>query len=184
MDNPVSSPTIVAGVSGSPASARALRWAADEAKRRHGRLKVVLAWRIQQRAFYAPAPAPQELAARQQRARDGLAATVRAVLGPEQAAEVSTEITEGNPERALVDSSAGADLLVLGAASGQLAGRSIGPVVRTCLSRAHCPVVVVGPEGQGLPGRDPGDLANLVADGSDDWNLAAAGVVPAPRVGD
>ena len=58
MDTPVSSPTIVAGVSGSPASARALRWAADEAKRRHGRLKVVLACRIQQRAFYAPAPAP------------------------------------------------------------------------------------------------------------------------------
>jgi nucleotide-binding universal stress UspA family protein len=184
MDNPVSSPTIVAGVSGSPASARALRWAADEAKRRHGRLKVVLAWRLQQRAFYAPAPAPQELAARQQRARDGLAATVRAVLGPELAAEASTEVTEGNPERALVDSSAGADLLVLGAASGQLAGRSLGPVVRTCLSRAHCPVVVVGPEGQGLPGTESGSPADLPADSGDDWKLVVAGAVPAPRAGD
>jgi len=184
MDNPVSSPTIVAGVSGSPASARALRWAADEAKRRHGRLKVVLAWRGQQRACYAPAPAQQELAARQQRARDGLAATVRAVLGPQQAAEVSTEVTEGNPERALVDSSAGADLLVLGAASGEPAGRSLGPVVRTCLSRAHCPVVVVGPEGQGLPGGDPASPANLAAAVDDDWRLVAAAAVPAPRAGD
>jgi nucleotide-binding universal stress UspA family protein len=173
MDNPVGSPVIVAGVSGSPASARALRWAADEARRRHGRLKVVLAWRIQQRAYYAPAPGQHEVVARQQRARDGLAATVRAVLGPELAAEVTTEVTEGNPERALVDSSAGADLLVLGAASGQPTGRSLGPVVRTCLSRAHCPVVVVGLEGHGLPGQQ-----------GDDLKLVAAGPVPAPRTGD
>jgi nucleotide-binding universal stress UspA family protein len=184
MNNPVSSPTIVAGVSGSPASARALRWAAEEAKRRRGRLKVVLAWRIQQRAFYAPAPAPQELAARQQRASDGLAATVRAVLGPELAGQVSTEVTEGNPERALVDSSAGADLLVLGAASGQPAEGSLGPVVRTCLSRAHCPVVVVGPEGQGIPGRDSAIPANLAAGAGEEWRLAVAGAVPAPRAGD
>ncbi|HTZ93043.1 MAG TPA: universal stress protein [Streptosporangiaceae bacterium] len=184
MDNPASSPVIVAGVSGSPASARALRWAADEAQRRHGRLKVVLAWRAQTRAFYAPPSAPEDLAVRQQRARDGLAATVRAVLGPELAAEAATEVTEGNPERALVDSSAGADLLVLGTASGQLAGRSIGPVVRTCLSRAHCPVVVVGPEGQDLSGGESGDLASLAVDLGDDWKLAVAGAVPAPRVGD
>jgi len=173
MENPASSPVIVAGVSGSPASARALRWAADEARRCHGRLKVVLAWRIQQRAYYAPTPAEEELEARQRRAKDGLAATVRAVLGPELAAKVTTEVTEGNPERALVDSSAGADLLVLGAASGQLSGCSLGPVVRTCLSRARCPVVVVGPEGQGLPGKQ-----------GDDWKLVAAGPVPAPRTGD
>jgi len=184
MENAVSSPTIVAGVSGSPASARALRWAADEAKRRHGQLKVVLAWRIPQRASYAPALAPQELAARRQRARDGLAATVRAVLGPDLAAKVSTEVTEGNPERALVDSSTGADLLVLGAASGQLAGRSLGPVVRTCLSRAHCPVVVVGPEGQGLAGKERASSANPAAEVGDGWKLVAAGAVPAPRAGD
>jgi nucleotide-binding universal stress UspA family protein len=108
MDKPAISPTIVAGVSGSPASARALRWAADEAQRRQGHLKAVLVWRIEPRAFYAPSLAPQDLAARQQRARDELSATVRGVLGPEMAAEVTTEVTEGNPERALVDSSVGA----------------------------------------------------------------------------
>jgi nucleotide-binding universal stress UspA family protein len=183
MDDSAMSPVIVAGVSGSPASARALRWAAGEARRRHGRLKVVLAWRTQARASSAPSLAPQDLAARQRRASDGLAATVRAVLGPELAAEVATEVTQGNPERTLIESSAGADLLVLGTASGQLGGRSVGPVIRTCLSRSHCPVVVVGPEGQGLPGGDTGDLADLAASLSDDWKLAAAGV-PAPRVGD
>jgi nucleotide-binding universal stress UspA family protein len=165
MESPAINPAIVTGVSGSLASTRALRWAADEASRRHGRLKVVLAWQTQPRAFYAPVVTPQELTARHQQAVDALAATVRAVLGTEVAARVTTEVIEGNPERALVDSSAGADLLVLGSASRRLAERSIGPVVRTCLSRAHCPVVVVGPEG--TSGGDSADLTEVAADVSD-----------------
>jgi nucleotide-binding universal stress UspA family protein len=183
MGNPADTEVVVVGVSGSPASARALRWAADEAERRHGQLKVVLAWRTEPHACYAPSLGAQELAARQRRARDGLAATLRAVLGPDQAAAVATDVSEGDPERALVDSSAGADLLVLGAASGQLAGRSIGPVVRTCLSRAHCPVVVVGPEGQGLSSDEHGYSAYPADRSSADVRLAA-GAVPAPRAGD
>jgi len=159
MESRAINPAIVTGVSGSPASARALRWAADEASRRHGRLKVVLAWQTQPRAFYAPVVTHQQLAVRHQQAVDALAATVRAVLGPEAAARVTTEVIEGSPERALVDLSAGADLLVLGAASRRLAERSIGPVVRTCLTRAHCPVVVVGPEGPS--GGDSDDLADV-----------------------
>jgi nucleotide-binding universal stress UspA family protein len=159
MESRAINPAIVTGVSGSAASARALRWAADEASRRHGRLKVVLAWQTQPRAFYAPVVTQQELAGRHQQAVDALVATVRAVLGPEAAAKVTTEVIEGNPERALVDSSAGADLLVLGAASRRLAERSIGPVVRTCLTRAHCPVVVVGPEGPS--GGNSDDLADV-----------------------
>jgi nucleotide-binding universal stress UspA family protein len=95
MESPAINPAIVTGVSGSPASARALRWAASEARRRDGHLKVVLAWQIQPRAFYAPAVTPQDLEARQQRAVDALAATVRAVLGPELVANVTTEVIEG-----------------------------------------------------------------------------------------
>jgi nucleotide-binding universal stress UspA family protein len=177
MESPAINPAVVTGVSGSIASARALRWAADEASRRHGRLKVVLAWQTQPRALYAPVVTAQELASRRQQAVDALAATVRAVLGPELAANVTTEVIEGNPERALVDSSAGADLLVLGAASRRLAEGSIGPVVRTCLSRAHCPVVVVGPED--MSGGDPGDLADAAADVSDDRKPAVARVMAA-----
>jgi nucleotide-binding universal stress UspA family protein len=142
-------PVIVVGVSGSPASAGALRWAADEAKRRPGQLKVVLIWSVGRRAYYAPPLSPQEAGICQRRAGDDLAATLRAVLGPGSRDNVTMEVAEGMAERALVQLSAGADLLVLGSASGQLAGRSIGPVIRTCLSRAHCPVVVVGPEGPG-----------------------------------
>ncbi len=143
-------PMIVVGVSGSPASARALRWAASEAGRLDARLKIVLVWRIDPRAYYAPAIGPDEYDRRQERAVSGLAATVRAELGPHALEAAITQVVQGMPERALVEESTGADLLVLGSASTAVTvtGRSIGAVIRACLSHAHCPVVVVGPEGQ------------------------------------
>jgi nucleotide-binding universal stress UspA family protein len=140
-------PTIVVGVSGSPASARALRWAAGEAGRLQGRLKVVLIWTIEPRAYYAPAISASDYERRQRQAASGLAAIVRTVAESLPPHAVTTYVAHGIPERALVDQSAGADLLVLGAASGLAGPRSIGPVIRACLSHAHCPVVVVGPEG-------------------------------------
>lgn len=140
-------PRIVVGVSGSRASATALRWAADEAQRRHGRLQVVLTWTAEHRASYAPPLLGGDSRQQVQRASRVLAAAVQAVLGMTPRDDVTTEITEGSPERALIDRSVGADLLVLGSASAHaVAGHSIGPVIRSCLSHAHCPVVVVGLE--------------------------------------
>jgi nucleotide-binding universal stress UspA family protein len=173
-------PVIVVGVSGSLASAGALRWAADEAGREHGELHVVRAWQTEPRAFYAhPASGPQDAARQHQLARDGLAATMRAVLGEDSAGDATTEVIEGMAERVLVELSAGADLLVLGSASGLTAGRSIGPVARGCLSRAHCPVVVVGPEGP--PSREPDYLDRMTARLNDYRELLPAGAVPGPR---
>jgi nucleotide-binding universal stress UspA family protein len=145
-------PTIVVGVSGSPASAGALRWAAEESRHLGGQLKVVLIWSAEQRAYYAPPVPAQEPGARRRQASDALAATVDAVLGQRPHCGLSLQAAEGSAERALVRLSAGADLLVLGSATAQLAGRPLGPVVRTCLSRARCPVVVVGPETAAGPG--------------------------------
>jgi nucleotide-binding universal stress UspA family protein len=77
-----------------------------------------------------------------------LADAVRAIFGAIPPDYLITEVVEAQPERALAARSAGTDLLVLGSQSAHgHAGRSLGPVIRTCLSRAHCPVVVVGPEG-------------------------------------
>ncbi len=173
-------PVIVVGVSGSSASAAALRWAADEAGREHGMLRVVRSWQTEPRAFYAHlASGPQDAARQHQLARDGLAATLRAVLGAEAPDNITTEVIEGMAERVLVDLSAGADLLVLGSASGLTAGRSIGPVIRGCLSRAYCPVVVVGPEGP--PSREPDYLDRMTARLPDYHELLPAGAVPGPR---
>jgi nucleotide-binding universal stress UspA family protein len=154
---------IVVGVSGSPASGAALSWAAEEARLRRARLHVVRAWDPARHAapYAAVGAAPtgeEELAS----ARGGLAATVRAEFGPVTPDGVTAELAEGMPERVLVDQSAGASLLVLGVTSpAWLAGRSAGPVVRACLARARCPVVVIGDaSGAPLPaGQAPVDVA-------------------------
>lgn len=179
MNNHGNPPVVVVGVSGSTASADALRWAADEADRRHDILRVVRSWSAEPRAYYAhPADGPQA-AALQRQASDGLDATVRAVLGSQPRDNVTTEVVEGMAERVLVQKSSGADLLVLGSASGLTAGRSIGPVIRGCLSRAHCPVVVVCPEGP--PSRDPDYLDFGTAGLRDYRELLPAGALPDPR---
>jgi len=133
--------TILVGVSGSPASAAALRWAEDEAERRHGELKILLIWQPERRASYACPPARADRTTGRERARQELTETVRAVLGHRSLHDTTTVVVEGRAERELVAESAGAELLVLGSGSGI----AIGPVVRTCLSHARCPVVVVSP---------------------------------------
>jgi nucleotide-binding universal stress UspA family protein len=136
---------IVVGVSGSPASGAALSWAAEEARLRGARLHVVRVWDPARHAapYAAVGATPtgeEELAS----ARDALAAAMRAEFGPVTPEGVTAELAEGVPERVLVDRSSGADLLVLGVNTpAWLAGRSAGPVVRACLARARCPVVVI-----------------------------------------
>jgi nucleotide-binding universal stress UspA family protein len=158
-----------------------LRWAADEAGRVHGELRIIRSWERPVRAYYAPPPPHEQRLTQEQATRD-LAATVRTVLEPELPAGTTTEVAEGMAERVLVDQSAGASLLVLGEASGVMAGRSAGPVIRTCLSRAHCPVVVVS--SQNFPCRDEAAASCEPAAGFDDEVLAAIGVVPSPRARD
>jgi nucleotide-binding universal stress UspA family protein len=134
-------PTILVGVSGSVASAAALRWAEDEAGRRHGELKIVRIWQPERRAPYACPPVRVDSPAGPERASEELADTMRAVLGTRPLRDTTTVVVEGRAEQELIAESADADLLVLGSGSGI----SIGPVVRTCLTHAHCPVVVVSP---------------------------------------
>jgi nucleotide-binding universal stress UspA family protein len=131
------------GVTGSSASVAALRWAADEARRRHAELWVVRSWDAEPCAPYAPA-GPRPVPAQQLAARGELTRALRTAFGPELPPELSAELVRGVPERVLIDRSADADLLVLGSAPPTPAGRPVGPVVRACLHRAQCPVVVVG----------------------------------------
>jgi nucleotide-binding universal stress UspA family protein len=132
-------PIILVGVSGSPASAAALRWAYDEALRSHSQLRILLIWHQDQHAFYARSSRRTDPAEGREQAERDLAATVRAVLRQDPRPAATAEVVEGRAERELVAASAAADLLVLGSGSVN----TIGPVVRTCLTHAHCPVVVV-----------------------------------------
>lgn len=135
---------IVVGVSGSAASLRALRWAAQDSQLRCCRLHVVHAWQPAPRALYA-GYARHDHDEQQRAAGRTLASALHGVFGVDLPVHLSAEVIEGVPERALVEVSAGAELLVLGSASAPTdIGRSIGPVIRSCLSRAQCPVVVIG----------------------------------------
>ncbi len=153
-------PRVVVGVSGSRASLRALRWAAREASGRRASLEVVAAWQSQEPAFYAVKASRADHGQQQDAAARRLAAILRSV-DPELPDSVTTHVVEGPAERVLAERSAGAAMLVLGSSS--LPGRSIGPVIRSCLGLAACPIVVVGAE-QGAsddPPRDEGRHAGV-----------------------
>ena len=144
-------PAILVGVSGSGASLAALRWAAVEARRRDARLRVIQAW--EPRPAHAPYAAATDDDSSAGTAAGHLARLVRATIGSPADAGIDVEVVAGPPGRILVDASADAGLLVLGSggqtpftpAVDQQAERPIGPVIRACLSHAHCPVLVISP---------------------------------------
>jgi hypothetical protein len=73
--------------------------------------------------------------------------------------QVRTEVVEGLAARILLDRSDGADMLILGTASDtDDALRSAGPVIRACLRRALCPVVVISVAQDPLPREDTAEL--------------------------
>jgi len=77
--------------------------------------------------------------------------------------KIHTEVVDGLAARVLLDRCAGADMLVLGTVSDVPgASRSAGPVIRACLRRAPCPVVIISAAQDSVPRSEPparpGDL--------------------------
>ncbi|MER7014462.1 universal stress protein [Saccharopolyspora sp. NPDC000359] len=120
---------VVVGVDGSDSSAQAADWAAAEADRRHAPLHVVLANDDPMRTEHAE-DAVSRMAAKCRADHPGL--------------DVTAEVATGRPVEVLLDQSAAADLLVLGARGlGGFARALLGGVSLSVASRASCPVVVV-----------------------------------------
>ena len=130
--------TVIAGVDGSGSSVVALEWAADEAWARRAALRVVCA------------DTAEPLGTSSGSRRSGSAAAIIAdgiaiVSGRHPGLLVQGDTVERPAARALVDASAHADLLVLGArgtgadSSGVL---PLGTVARHCLRHARCPLTV------------------------------------------
>jgi nucleotide-binding universal stress UspA family protein len=58
--------------------------------------------------------------------------------------KLRVEVVDGLAARVLLDRCAGAEMLILGTSSDEPGSpRSAGPVIRACLRRASCPVVVI-----------------------------------------
>ncbi|HEY1703195.1 MAG TPA: universal stress protein [Trebonia sp.] len=131
---------IVVGVDGSAESAVALRWACREASLRGAEVHAVHAWEAPCRPM-----ASYAVPARPRTDGDDFGDLWKAVLpDPVPGVAIRAEVVPGLPARVLLETSAGADMLVLGTAGDrQNSTRSAGPVIRACLRRSPCPVVVI-----------------------------------------
>ena len=151
---------IVVGVDGSAESRAALRWAAEVAAGFGAAVEAVQVWQYPPAlqewdavpSNYGYLPSVPGIERVERGVRDGLAATVALVLGPEPGVEVAQRVVEGHPAQVLVEAADGALLLVVGRRGhGGLVGLLLGSVARACTEHANCPVVVV-PRPRGLDG--------------------------------
>ena len=132
---------IVVGVDGSVPSVAALAWAVRQARLTGAAVEAVIAWEFPATYGY-PAPALgvnwEELA---ERAVADAIGKVRSSAGQ---VEIRYKAVEGNAAQALVDASAGADLLVVGSRGhGGFVEALLGSVGQHCVHHATCPVVVI-----------------------------------------
>jgi nucleotide-binding universal stress UspA family protein len=133
---------IVVGADGSPASERAMRFAFARARQLGLGLTALRAWRSP--AIYVDVPSSpkweQVEKAEQALQSEGLAP--RREQYPE--VDVVEKTVQGNAAAALVDESAGAELLVVGShGRGGYGGLLLGSVSHAALHHARCPVAVV-----------------------------------------
>lgn len=135
---------VVVGVDDTGSGTQALAWALREAMVRRAPVRVVTVWSRQAR----PAPRGARPAGLVRQVQEMLVARALADFGT-PAPQVSAEVAEGDPASRLIESSGSADLLVLGAGSGEaVRARSNASVTDVCTRYAGCPVVIV-------PGRHP-----------------------------
>lgn len=136
---------VVVGVDGSPSSDEALRVALEEAVRRDAGLRAVTAWRVPPAAFaagYGAAPG-LETASLEKAARHVLDEAIERAAVP-VGLEVEAVVREGHPADVLVDESAGAELLVVGARGhGGFRGMLLGSISDQCAHHARCPILIV-----------------------------------------
>ncbi|MGZ4508003.1 MAG: universal stress protein [Blastococcus sp.] len=138
---PGSSGRIVVGVDGSDSSADALRWAAAQARLTGAALTAVMSWELPTSYAWGPVMDDTDWEAD---ARKALEQTITETLDADAAATVQRSVLRGHPARALLDASAGADLLVVGSRGhGGFAGLLLGSVSQHVITHATCPVLVV-----------------------------------------
>ena len=139
---------IVVGVDDFASSVTAVHWAVREARLRQAAVHLVCAYHsdTRLRAPYASwaRMREDECRAAAQASLDCAADLVRRGLPRGQ---LVAELVDEPPAQALLERSAGAEMLVLGTSRPSVQpGQpplALGPVTRACLHRAPCPVVVV-----------------------------------------
>jgi len=131
---------IVVGVDNSAESVAALRWACREASFRGAEVHAV---HVREALCHSLASyAVPAATATDEVSIEDMVREVKADHAPD--AKLRIEVVDGLAARVLLDRCAGADMLILGTSSDAPGSpRSAGPVIRACLRRASCPVVVI-----------------------------------------
>jgi len=138
---------IVVGIDGSHNSSHALAWAMSEAALRNAELIVITVnsvpasyWSGQPVELSGDARRVEEIRAAAQEAVDKAAAE----LGDKQPKSVKVVAISGFPARTLIETSEGADLMVVGSRGGGGFGSLfLGSISSQVVHHAKCPVVVV-----------------------------------------
>lgn len=136
---------VIVGVDGSEGSRRALRWAADEAKRRDATLLVITVW---QYPVFTTIPAFGVLPPVEEMSAEAEAG-LRALLEEEGLTgrddlTVLESVVQGPAAPALLDAAGEDDVLVVGSRGhGGFTGLLLGSVSQAVVTHAPCPVVVV-----------------------------------------
>lgn len=134
-----STPVIVVGVDGSPASRSALRWAVRHARATGSRVRAVTVWHYPWSHGLALDVASVHL---DEDAAHLLTNVVTEVAG--DGADLERVVVQGKTPQRLVEYGASAAMLVLGShASQHLPVVPHSSVSRYCLQHASCPVVLV-----------------------------------------
>jgi nucleotide-binding universal stress UspA family protein len=144
LTRPQSSPDgrIVVGVDGSVPSKAALGWAIRQAELTGAMVEAVIAWHHPGNYGY-PVTVPDDADYRKLAAKV-VADAIAEVAAPAGPVEIRPKVVEGNPAAALLATSAGAELLVLGSRGhGGFVEALLGSVSQHCVHHATCPVVII-----------------------------------------
>jgi nucleotide-binding universal stress UspA family protein len=132
---------IVVGVDGSVPSKSALAWAVGQARLTGAAVEAVIAWEFPAISGYPVQVMDvdwQELA--EQVVTDAVGEAARSAGD----VEIGCKVMRANAAQALLDASAGAELLVVGSRGhGGFAEALLGSVGQHCVHHATCPVVVI-----------------------------------------
>ena len=139
---------IVAGIDGSEASARALRWALGEARARGTTVEAVHAWHVPYSLSFATAAV--DFPAFEDAARRLLDRMVDAAAAKASDVPVERVLVRASAADALLGAARNADLVVVGSRGvGGFRGLLLGSVSHQVAHHASCPVVVVPATGRG-----------------------------------
>ncbi|MEY2740144.1 MAG: universal stress protein [Ilumatobacteraceae bacterium] len=138
---------VIVGTDGSPASDRAVRWAAHEARAHGALLEILHGWTMP--LMIDPGGmvpmvgvSPDDMQRQAERVVSGAITSAKAIAGD----YVMGKVEQRSPAGFLVEESQRADVVVVGSRGhGGFVGLVLGSVAQQVATHSHCPVVVVPP---------------------------------------